>query len=97
METLQEENKKLAVGQEHEKNLLEQSKSARDEAAARYQDTLHKLEKLQDKLDAVVEKNVSLNGCVKSLEAQVETLADQTKREAEAYEHTLERQNVKNN
>jgi chromosome segregation ATPase len=94
MQTLEESTQNLKLDKEHNHMSLDQAKSRADDLASKLQESLVHSEGIKTKLATATERINSLEITIKSLETKLDQVQDQSAREMEAYEHTLERQQV---
>jgi chromosome segregation ATPase len=94
IELLKDNDGEMRADKDHNSNALEQSRVRVEELGLLLQDSSNQIEGLKSKLNVMKEKNSSLESKAQSLSNDIEHLVEQASREAEAYEHTLERQNV---
>jgi chromosome segregation ATPase len=96
MENLETENRTLQTDKEHQSIAFEKSRIRADEAIMNYSESNSKLDNLKRQIQDLNEKITHLETQNKSYQDQIEHANEQLSREIEAYEHTIERQILKN-
>lgn len=97
VESLQDTNKSLLLEKDHYSSNLEELKREIHTAEIKNQDYFQTCQQLKTQLQAASEKISVQEASVNSLELQIVELNQQSAKEMEAYDHTLERQNMKYN
>lgn len=96
IENLETENRSLLTDKEHQSVAIEKNRMRADEALINLAESNSKLDNLKRQIQDLNEKISGLETQNKSYQDQIEHANDQLSREIEAYEHTIERQILKN-